>query len=80
MQEEMGWIRCDYALCIQCGGRRTQTEVPTILFMSSDFERLKQLTLSRQSLKAFSGKALENGVLEEILGYALVSLLLLLYT
>lgn len=47
--------------------------------MSSDFERLKQLTLSRQSLKAFSGKALENGVLEEILGYALVALLLLLY-
>lgn len=75
----MGWIRCDYALCIQDGEWRTETEALTILFMSSDFERLKQLTLSRQSLKAFSGKALENGVLEEILGYALVALLLLLY-
>lgn len=41
--------------------------------MSSDFEQLKRLTLTRQSLKAFCGKKLESGVLEEILGYALVA-------
>ena len=40
--------------------------------MSSDFEQFKHLTLTRQSLKSFCGKKLESGVLEEILGYALV--------
>lgn len=40
--------------------------------MSSDFEKLKNVVLTRESVRAFSGEPLEKGVLEEILGYSLV--------
>lgn len=43
-----------------------------LLSMSSDFEKLKSVVLTRESVRAFSGEPLEKGVLEEILGYALV--------
>lgn len=41
--------------------------------METDFERLKKVVLTRESIRAFNGQALEKGVLEEILGYALVN-------
>ena len=41
--------------------------------MQSDFEQLKRVVLERESNKAFSGEALPEGVLEEILGYSLVN-------
>lgn len=43
--------------------------------MADDFECLKKLILSRQSVRVFNGQPLEPGVLETILGYALVKLL-----
>lgn len=40
--------------------------------METDFELLKKVVLTRESIKAFNGQPLDEGVLEEILGYALV--------
>ena len=37
-----------------------------------DFEVLKKLTLTRQTIKEFNSRQLDPGVLEEILGYSLV--------
>lgn len=40
--------------------------------MSSDYELVKKVTEDRHSVRAFDGKPIEDGVLEEILGYSLV--------
>lgn len=37
-----------------------------------DFEVLKKITLTRQTIKEFNSRQLDQGVLEEILGYSLV--------
>ena len=39
--------------------------------MSSDYELVKKVTEDRHSVRAFDGKPIEDGVLEEILGYSL---------
>ena len=43
-----------------------------------DFEVLKKITLTRQTIKEFNSRQLDQGVMEEILGYSLVSELQLL--
>lgn len=40
--------------------------------MSNSYEQLKKITQDRHSVRAFDGKPIEKGVLEEILGYSLV--------
>lgn len=40
--------------------------------MSNSYEQLKKITEDRHSVRAFDGKPIEDGVLEEILGYSLV--------
>ena len=60
-------------LRLQCLFANAKTVKHTILQMQSDFEQLKRVVLERESNKAFSGEALPEGVLEEILGYSLVN-------
>lgn len=40
--------------------------------MATDFDILKSVVLTRESIRAFNNDPLEKGVLETILGYSLV--------
>lgn len=37
-----------------------------------DFECMKKIVMDRHSVRKFTGEPIEKGVMEEILGYALV--------
>ena len=37
-----------------------------------DFEQLKKVVLDRHTVRVFTNEPIENGVMEEILGYSLV--------
>ena len=46
-----------------------------ILICRMDFEQLKKVVLDRHTVRVFTNTPIENGVMEEILGYSLVFLL-----
>ena len=44
-----------------------------------DFECMKKIVEDRHSVRKFTGEPIEKGVMEEILGYALVFMVFVLY-